>query len=83
MIIENGGPNLSLKELVLFPFDDHSLPFQNGVALQLVGHHTGCGQTKIVLGLGDEGAPDSENVVYYGSIHRVGDELWMWHLGER
>jgi len=82
MIIENGGPNLSLKEVVLFPFDDGSIPFQNGVELQLVGYSTPCGRTKIVVGLGDENAPDSEKVVYYGSVHRVGDELWMWYLGQ-
>lgn len=82
MIIQNGGPALSHPELVLFPFDDHALPFQNGVELHLIAHNTPCGRTKVVLGLGEEGAPDSRNVVYYGSVHRVGDELWMWYLGQ-
>ena len=82
MIIHNGGPLISREELVLFPFDDYSIPFQNGVELQLVAHRTPFGQTKIVLGMGGEGAPDSENVVYYGSVHKVGDELWMWYLGQ-
>ena len=82
MIIHNGGPALSHDEVVLFPFDDHSLPFQNGVELHLISHNTPCGRTKIVLGLGKEGAPDSRQVVYYGSVHRVGDELWMWYLGQ-
>jgi hypothetical protein len=82
MQIQNGGPRQSLNELVLFPFDDHSLPFQDGVQLQLIGHSTPCGRTRIVLGLGPEGAPDSKLVVYYGSVHRVGDELWMWYLGQ-
>src|SRR5215213_66892 len=82
MIIHNGGPALSHNELVLFPFDDHSLPFQNGVELNLISHGTPCGRTKIVLGLGEEDAPDSRQVVYYGSVHRVGDELWMWYLGQ-
>ena len=36
MILYNGGPNLSLGEVVLFPFDDYSLPFQRGVRLQLI-----------------------------------------------
>jgi hypothetical protein len=82
MIIQNGGPLLSHRELVLFPFDNYALPFQNGVELNLIGHTSPPGRTKIVLGLGDENSPDSKQVVYYGSVHRVGDELWMWYLGQ-
>ena len=82
MIIDNGGPQQSHAELVLFPFDDHSIPFQNGVELKLVSHNTPCGRTKIVLGLGEEGAPDDSHVVYYGAVHQVGDELYMWYLGQ-
>ena len=82
MYIDNGGPRQQLDEIVLFPFDDHSLPLQCGVELQLEGHTTPCGRTRIAVGLGDEGAPDSERVVYYGTVHRVGDELWMWYLGQ-
>ena len=82
MIIHNGGPRLALDEIVLFPFDDHSLPLQCGVELQLTGHNTLCDHTRIAVGLGNEGAPDSVRVVYYGSVHRVGDELWMWYLGQ-
>jgi hypothetical protein len=40
MIIRNGGPNNSLENLVLFPFDDYSIPFQDGVELKLVPHTT-------------------------------------------
>lgn len=82
MHIENGGPRQQLDEIVLFPFDDHSLPLQCGVELRLEGHMTPCGQTRIAVALGDDGAPDSERVVYYGTVHRVGDELWMWYLGQ-
>ena len=82
MIIRNGGPNNSLESIVLFAFDDHSLPFQDGVELQLVPHTTPCGETRIVLGLGEVGAPDSNRVVYYGTVHKVGDELWMWYLAQ-
>ncbi|MCW5849850.1 MAG: hypothetical protein KIT87_07185 [Anaerolineae bacterium] len=82
MRIHNGGPGQSLNEIVLFPFDDHSLPFQHGVQLQLLGHSTPCGRTKVVLGLGPEGAPDSVRVVYYGAVRQVGDEYWMWYLGQ-
>ena len=82
MLIENGGPRQHLNEIVLFPFDDHSLPLQCGVELHLEGHMTPCGQTRIAVALGNDGAPDSERVVYYGTVHRVGDELWMWYLGQ-
>ena len=82
MLIHNGGPQQRLDEIVLFSFDDHSLPLQCGVELQLEGHMTPCGRTRIAVGMGEEGAPDSERVVYYGSVHRVGDELWMWYLGQ-
>ncbi len=82
MIIENGGPHQSLRQIVLFPMDDFSIPFQNGVELQLAGHKTPINRTRIVLGLGEEGAPDSQNVVYYGSVRKVGHELWMWYLGQ-
>ena len=79
MHIENGGPRQHLDQIVLFPFDDHSLPLQCGVELHLEGHTTPCGRTRIAVGLGEEGAPDSERVVYYGTVHSVGDELWMWY----
>ncbi|MSP13490.1 MAG: hypothetical protein EXR62_11110 [Chloroflexi bacterium] len=82
MIIRNGGPNLSLKEVVLFPFDDYSIPFQNGIQMTLVGHSTPCGRTKVVIKTGQGDAPDSLRVVYYGSVHKVGDELWLWYLGQ-
>ena len=81
MIIHNGGPNVSRDEIVLFPFDDHSIPFQNGVRLHLNGYATPVGRTRIVLRPGPPGAPDCERVVYYGTVHRVGEELWMWYLG--
>ena len=77
MIIYNGGPNLSLEEVVLFPFDDFSLPFQRGVRLQLIPNKG----DQIVLPFGPPGAPDSQGMSYYGAVCRVGDELWMWYLG--
>ena len=82
MIIHNGGPLQQLDEIVLFPFDDHSLPLQCGVELYLDGHHTPCGRTRVVVGLGEEGAPDSRRVVYYGTVVRVDDILLMWYLGQ-
>ena len=82
MKIENGGPLISHDQLVLFPFDDHSLPYQNGVELTLHGNAAPCGSTRRVLEPGPPGAPDSLRTIYYGSAHRVGDELYMWYLGQ-
>ena len=82
MIVQNGSPQISLDEVTLFPFDDYSIPFQNGVELCLSSHRTIAGTTRIVVGLGEDGAPDSKNVVYYGSVLKVEDELWMWYLGQ-
>lgn len=64
MIIDSGGPRVSLDEVVL------------------MAHRTPCGRTRVVLAPGPQGAPDSLRVVYYGSVHRVGDELWMWYRGQ-
>ncbi len=82
MIIHNGGPLQSLDEIALFPFDDGSIPLQTGLQLQLVQHQTSCNRTRIVVPPGDSGAPDSRAVVYYGTVRKVGDELWMWYLGQ-
>lgn len=82
MKIYNSGPNASLDQVVLFPFDDHSIPFQRGVRLQLVGYQSSAeGGTRVVVPLGSPGAPDDGAVFYYGAVCRVGDELLMWYLG--
>ena len=31
---------------------------------------------------GEPSSPDSQHIAYYGSVHKVGDELWMWYLGQ-
>ena len=86
MIVHNGGPNVSLDEVVLFPFDDYSIPFQSGLELRLQGYRAEYsrhgGTTRIVLGLGEPGAPDSMTVAYYGCVHQVGDELYMWYKAQ-
>lgn len=83
MKIQNGGPLISRDEVVLFSFDDHSLPFQRGVRLHLVDYHSSSeGGTRIVVPLGPPGSPDSIKISYYGAVHRVGDELYMWYQGQ-
>ena len=82
MIIKNTPEHVSTNHIVLFPFDDHSIPFQHGVCLQLVPYRAGVDRTRIVVHPGLPGTPDCSRVIYYGSVHRVGDELWMWYLGQ-
>ena len=70
------------KELVLFPFDDYAFPFQTGVRLKLHSFPSNLDyRTRVVVPLGEPGAPDSGNIAYYGTVRRVGDEYWMWYLG--
>ncbi len=82
MLIKNGAPNIRRDKAVLFPFDDYSIPFQHGLRLQLVGYKAGIDRRRIVLKPGGPEAPDSRLVVYYGTVRRVGNELWMWYLGQ-
>ena len=82
MIIKNGGEQMSTDRIVLFPFDDFSLPFQNGVRLHLVPYETPVDRTRIVVPQGPAGAPDSRRIFNVGGVHRVGDELWLWYHGQ-
>ena len=81
MIIKSNPGHVDTERIVLFPFDDHGLPFRQGVRLHLVGFKTPVDRTRIVVPLGPPGAPDSKRVIYYGTVLRVGGELWMWYLG--
>ena len=63
MRINNGGPAASLDSIVLFPFDDHSIPFQHGVKLNLGGRQAGHGN-KPAVPLGETGAHDSLWIAY-------------------
>ncbi len=58
------------------------LSYQNGVELKLQGHTAPYGTTPRVLEPGAPGDPDSLRAIYYGSVHRVGDQLYMWYLGQ-
>ena len=82
MIIKNNPECVSTDQVVLFPFDDYSIPFQHGVRLHLVRYKAAVDQTEIVVKPGPPGSPDCGGVIYYGTVHRVGDELWMWYLGQ-
>ena len=92
MRLHLGGPSAELAELVLFPFDDHSLPFNHGLLLTLVpgnktpfniGHgfdpdHPG----EPVLTPGEPGSPDCDEVILIGSVIKIGSEYRMWYAGQ-
>ena len=77
MKIQSSASQASLDGIVLFPFDDHAIPLQRGVRLQLNSHHATCGRTRIVLSPSPAGASDSEHIAYYRTVIRIGDQLWM------
>jgi hypothetical protein len=82
-IVEDyGGPTPPLDELVIFPFDDFSVPLRYRLQVGLV---TATNPYKLntqkVLEKGKPGDVDSYNTSFYGSVIRVGDELRMWYLG--
>ena len=82
MFIRNSGNSSSLNELVLFAFDDVSLPWRHGLRLQLSSFRGSVdGPSNVVIGLGGPGMPDNRVVTYFGTVRRVHDELWMWYVG--
>jgi len=82
MRIHNGNSESHLEKITLFPFDDYAVPFQWGIQLHLVSYQSINKKPKIVLYPGKDGEHDSGHVAYYGTVIRVGDELWMWYLGQ-
>ena len=82
MHLESLGQKESLNEIVLFPFDDYAIPLQRGMRLRLHSFKKWVDQSSnVVVGLGGPGDPDNVISTYYGTVRRVGDELWMWYLG--
>jgi hypothetical protein len=73
-------------ELVLFPFDDHGLPFNNRLLLTLIPGEKSATQDpkhpgKPVLGIGEKDDPDGRRVYFAGTVLQVGDEYRMWYSG--
>ena len=82
MIVKGLGHTESLNEVVLFPFDDYAIPLQRGLRLRLHSFRKWVDQSSnIVVGLGGPGDPDNVICTYYGTVRRVGDELWMCIAG--
>jgi hypothetical protein len=77
------------RETVLFPFDDHALPFNKGLILTLMPgrksatkpdlgadpEHLG----KPVLNIGKPGDPDEKRIYFMGTVLKVGGEYRMWY----
>ena len=81
MRIYNRAPADHLASIVLFPFDDFSIPFQHGLKLKLIGKQSGHGNEPAVR-LGAQGAHDSQWIAYYGTVLEINGEFWMWYLGQ-
>ncbi|MCW5547831.1 MAG: hypothetical protein KIT44_02610 [Opitutaceae bacterium] len=74
------------SEIVLFPFDDHSLPFNRGLVLNLVQGRKHQRQdpqhpNKPVLDVGKPGDPDYPRVYFYGTVIQIDGEYRMWYTG--
>ena len=65
--VQNSVPHPRVDEAVLFPFDDHSIPFTAGLRLHLVSGKPPGVKTPIVLDKGAPGAPDDDRVRFYGN----------------
>jgi hypothetical protein len=81
MTVDFGGPAAGLEEVVLFPFDDVTIPYRYRVQVGLVTATSPTQPHRRVLEKGKPGSPDGRNIKFYGSVRRVGDELRMWYIG--
>ena len=75
----HGGLERSLEEVVLFPYDNYSIPLTYGLELDLIrgGKHT---QNPIPR-MGKLGEPDAKAVAYYGTVVKIRGQLRMWYIG--
>lgn len=78
---DGGSPGI-----VLFPFDDHSLPFNRGLNLNLVAGSKHQRQDSIlpdrpVLAIGQPGDPDHPRAYFLGTVLEVEGEYRMWYTG--
>ncbi len=79
------------SETVLFPFDDHSLPFSKELLLNLVAGRKGrvnqgtgadpLHPDKPVVAPGKPGDPDHPRAYYYGTVLHIDGEYRMWYTG--
>jgi hypothetical protein len=82
IVEEFGAQTPPLDEIVLFPFDEFSVPLRYRLQVGLVSATNAYKLNTVkVLEKGKPGTPDSHDISFYGSVKRVGDELRMWYLG--
>jgi hypothetical protein len=65
------------REIVLFSFDDYSIPFNKGLLLTLVPGE----KSQPVITPGKPGSPDDRRVYFSGTVIKIGDEYRMWYSG--
>ncbi len=80
--VQNGVPNATVNEAVLFPFDNHSIPFSTGLRLQLIPGKTPYNKPPIVVRSGSPGEPDDTQVYLYGTVIEIDGELRMWYQAQ-
>jgi hypothetical protein len=68
----------SQNEIVLFPFDNYSVPFRHGLQLEL--HHAKRHADKPVITLGDKNSPDGAEISYYGTVLYIAGQFRMWYI---
>ena len=77
--VGNAPSNPRVEEAVLFPFDNHSIPFNAGLRLHMVSGKTR-GKTPIVLKRSRPSAPDDQYARFYGTVIPFENELRIWYM---
>jgi hypothetical protein len=82
---------LRAGEAVLFPFDDHALPFSKGLILTLAPGHKSDHSPSLgvdpkhpgtpVMPIGAKGDPDFPRAYFCGTILHIDGEYRMWYSG--
>src|SRR5690349_18676128 len=86
-----GEDKSSSEETVLFPFDDHALPFSKGLVLTLMPGKKSATAPSLgtdpkhpgtpVMPIGKEGDPDFPRAYFCGTILKIDNEYRMWYSG--
>ena len=89
--VQNGVPNSQVSEVVIFPFDDYTVPFSKGLLLNLIhgvrkpgDEFEGAGfdpnhPGEPVVRVGEPGTSDSKEVIW-PTVIKVGSEYRMWYV---
>ena len=77
-VLVDSGTSRPVEQATLFAFDDHALPLQENLRLEMLppkkhSHNP-------VLPLGGPGMPDEWSVQFYGSILRHEGKFKMWYV---